>query len=65
MFNTVKRSLKRAGIAIMRSRQERAAREMAQFLIRDNQDFRTVNEDALTRAILSKKEIKLDQVSGL
>lgn len=65
MFAKVKRFFKRSMVKMIRHREERAARELARYLIRENRDFLNVNEVSLTKAIASRKTIKMEQISAL
>lgn len=58
----MKRFFKRLVINMIRNKQRRAAEELASFLIRDNHDFRNASHSDLTRAIMSKKEVKLSEI---
>lgn len=65
MINKLKRTLKKAVIHTIRAREQRAAAELATYLVRYNKDFSNTSVSSLTKAILSKREITLDQVNGL
>lgn len=65
MLRKVKRALKRAMIAMIRVREEQAAAELARYLVTQNKDFRNVSEYSLKKAILSKKEIKFDEIAAI
>ena len=60
----IRNSFKRAVIRAIRARQQRVAAEVAAYLINENKDFRNCSHADLTRAILSKKEIKFNQISA-
>lgn len=65
MLRKVKHAFKRAAIAVIRARQERAAAELARYLVTHNRDFCNVSESSLKKAILSKKEVNLGQIASL
>ena len=56
---------KRMMINMIRNQEHRAAQEMARFLIKENRDFQGMSEVSLTKAIASKKMIKMDQIPAL
>lgn len=60
----VRNFFKKAAINVIRNRQQKAAEELARHLIRDNRDFSRYSEADLVRAILSKKGVTLDKISG-
>lgn len=53
MFTKLKKSFKRAYVKTIRMREERAAHEVARFLISNNGDFKGMNEFQLAKAIKS------------
>ena len=59
MKHKVKRALQRMVAGIIRSRQERAARELAHYLVTSNSDFRGMSEHQLARCIMSKRSLSL------
>lgn len=61
----VRNYFKKVVIKMIRNQERRAAQEMARYLIKENRDFRNVSEVSLTKAIASKKLVKLDEIGAL
>lgn len=61
----VRNYFKKVVIKMIRNQERRAAQEMARYLIKENRDFRNMSEVSLTKAIASKKLVKLDEIGAL
>ena len=65
MFRKLRRSFKRAYVKTIRMQEERAAHEVARYLIANNKDFANYGEYQLAKAVKSKKQVSFNQISGL
>ena len=65
MFNTIKKGFKRAVVRSIRARQNRAAEELAHYLVTYNDDFRGMSKIDLAKAIRSKKPVNWSEISQL
>lgn len=63
MAHKAKRFFQKLYISMIRSRQRQAAEVLASQLIHGNRDFARHSHADLVRAILSKKEVKLHEIS--
>lgn len=65
LLKKLKKGFKKAYIKTIRLQEERAAQEVARWLITNNKDFANFNEYQLAKAVKSKKSINFDEISGL